>query len=128
MAAWTTFWERTLGYQAGREAPFSVWGFYGGGWGVAQKAVQAATLVGAVAVAFVPRRDDLVGLAALAAAILVAVELSATYWFYLYIAWFLGPALVAFLARPALTGVPVSRPRAEAPVRSPRPAAAPGSG
>ena len=123
-----TFWERTVGYQAGREAPFSVWGFYGGGWEIAQKAVQAATLVGAVAVAFVPRRDDLVGLAALAGAILVAVELSATYWFYLYIVWFLGPALVAFLARPALAGAPVRRPRAEAPARSTLPAAAARSG
>jgi hypothetical protein len=122
-----TFWERTVGYQVGREAPFSVWGVYGGGWEVAQKVVQAATLIGAVAVAFVPRRDDLIGLAALAGAVLVAVELSATYWFYLYIVWFLGPALVAFLARPALAGLPVRRPRAEAPARSSPPAAAPGS-
>ena len=122
-----TFWERTVGYQVGREAPFSVWGFYGGGWEVAQKVVQAATLVGAVAVAFVPRRDDLIGLAALAGAVLVAVELSATYWFYLYIVWFLGPALVAFLARPALSGLPVRRPRAEAPARSSPPAAAAGT-
>ena len=123
-----TFWERTVGYQVGREAPFSVWGFYGGGWLAAQKVVQAATLIGAVAIAFVPRRDDLVGLAALAGAVLVAVELSATYWFYLYIVWFLGPALVAFIARPALSGLPVTRPRAEAPARSSRPAAAAGSG
>ena len=123
-----TLWERTVGYQVGREAPFSVWGFYGGGWEIAQRVVQAATLFGAVAVAFVPRRDDLVGLAALAGAVMVAVELSATYWFYLYIIWFLGPALVAFLARPALSGLPVSRPRAEAPALSTRPAAAPGSG
>lgn len=122
-----TFWDRTVGYQVGREAPFSVWGFYGGGWEVAQKVVQGATLIGAVAIAFVPRRDDLVGLAALAAAILVAVELSATYWFYLYIAWFAGPAIVAFIARPALSGLPVSRPRAEAPARSSPHAAAAGS-
>ena len=63
-----------------------------------------------------------------AGAVLVAVELSATYWFYLYIVWFLGPALVAFIARPALSGLPVTRPRAEAPARSSRPAAAAGSG
>ena len=37
-----------------------------------------------------PRRRDLVGLAACAAAVLIAVELGVTYWFYLYIPWFFG--------------------------------------
>jgi hypothetical protein len=56
-----------------------------------------------VAVAFVPRRRDIVGLSALAAAVLIALQLGVTHWFYLYIAWFLGPALIALLgdAEPA---------------------------
>ena len=57
----------------------------------------------AVAVAFLPRRRDLVGLCALAAAVLIALQLGVTHWFYLYIVWFLGPLLIALLgdAEPA---------------------------
>ena len=57
----------------------------------------------AVAVAFLPRRRDLVGLSALAAAVLIALQLGVTHWFYLYIVWFLGPLLIALLgdAEPA---------------------------
>jgi hypothetical protein len=51
-----------------------------------------------VAVAFVPRRRDVVGLAALSAAVLIALQLGVTHWFYLYIVWFLGPVLIAMLA------------------------------
>ncbi len=50
-------------------------------------------------VAFVPRRDDVVGLAALAGAILVAMQLATTYWFYLYLVWVVPMALIAFLGR-----------------------------
>ncbi len=67
-----TFWDRTVGYQAGRAAPFSVWGLYGGGWEVGQGIVQVGVVLLAAGIAFVPRRDDVVGLSALAAAILVA--------------------------------------------------------
>ena len=54
-----TFWDRTIEFQADRDAPFSVWGFYGGGWEIAQRFAQAGLIVLAVALAFVPRRDDL---------------------------------------------------------------------
>ena len=53
----------------------------------------------AVALAFVPRRDDIVGLAALSGALLVAFQLATTYWFYLYLVWVAPLALIAFLAR-----------------------------
>ena len=46
-------------------------------------------------VAFVPRRRSLVQVAALAAAVLIAVELTAEHWFYLYIPWFAALALPA---------------------------------
>ena len=59
--------------------------------------MQIAALVLAGALAVMPRRDDLIGLAASAAAILIAIQLGVTYWFYLYVPWFLGAALVVLL-------------------------------
>lgn len=110
-----TFWDRTIAYQAGRDAPFSVWGLYGGGWEVAQQVVQLGVVLFAVGVAFVPRRDDLVGLAALCGAILAGTQLAATYWFYLYLVWAVPLALIAFLGRlPAADAAPVSSPAWEA--------------
>ena len=48
-----------------------------------------------MAVAFVPRTRDLRQVAALGAAVLIALQLTATYWFYFYIVWFAPLALVA---------------------------------
>jgi hypothetical protein len=91
-------YERTLAYQANRESPFSIWGLYGG-LSSLQAAVQGAALALALAVAFLPRRADLVGLAASAAAVLVAVQLGVEHWFYLYIPWFFGLAMLALLGQ-----------------------------
>jgi hypothetical protein len=119
-----TFYDRTLGFQASRGAPFSVWGLYGGGWEVGQRVVQIAAVLLAVAVALLPRRRDFVGLAALAAAVLIALQLGATYWFYLYLVWF---APLALLASLGAYGAPLTSPAraatARAPARSRRPAA-----
>jgi hypothetical protein len=116
-----TFADRTLGFQESRDAPFSVWGQLGDGWAPVQTAVQAAAVLLAVALAVVPRRRDAVGLAALSAAILIATQLGVTYWFYLYVAWFLGPVLVAVLGRGAGALSPLPpRPRAPGAARSPR--------
>jgi hypothetical protein len=93
-----TFLDRTLGFQATRDSPFSVWGQWDG-LGAVQVVVQAAAVLLAVAVAFVPRRRDLAGLAALSAAVLIAAQLGISHWFYLYVVWFLGPVLVALLGR-----------------------------
>ncbi|MGA2006171.1 MAG: glycosyltransferase 87 family protein [Solirubrobacteraceae bacterium] len=102
-----TIWSRTIAYQADRSAPFSIWGLYGG-LRAEQVAVQVLAVVLALALAVLPRRDDLIGLCACAAAILIAVELGASYWFYLYIPWFFGPAIVALLG---VYDAPVSRGR-----------------
>lgn len=91
-----TIYDRTLGYQAGRGSPFSVWGFVGGLGGL-QTAVQAAAVALALLVAVRPRRKDVVQVAALAAAVLIALQLGVTHWFYLYIVWFLPLVLVALL-------------------------------
>jgi hypothetical protein len=90
-----TFFDRTLGFQGSRGSPFSIWGLRD--WTTAQAVVQIAAVLLAVAVAFLPRRRDLIGLAALTAAVLIALQLGITHWFYLYIVWFFGPLMVALL-------------------------------
>jgi hypothetical protein len=94
-------YERTIAYQANRGSPFSVWGLYGGLHG-AQQAVQAGAVVLALALAVLPRRggaSQIAGLAAAAAAILIALQLGIEHWFYLYIPWFFPLVMVALLAR-----------------------------
>jgi hypothetical protein len=93
----SAFWHDTVSYQVGRSAPFSIWGLWGG-LGVEQRLVEGATLALALAVAFVPRRRGIVEVAALGAAVLVAMQLCLTYWFYLYIPWFFPLVIVALAA------------------------------
>ena len=99
-----TFWDRTIGWQVGRESPFSLWG-----WGqyhargvpdlhLVQRVLQGLLLVGALAVAFVPRRKSPLQLAALTGALLIGFELVLTHWFYLYVPWFFPFAAFALLA------------------------------
>jgi hypothetical protein len=57
----------------------------------------------AVAVAFVPRKRDEVTVAALGAAVLIALQLAVTHWFYLYLVWFLPLMLIALLAPRGVT-------------------------
>ncbi len=103
-AALETFWDRTLGFQLGRDSPFSIWG-----WGQyrasgipdlasLQTVVQVATIVLAGVVATVPREKGPLELAALTAAVLLAIELSLTHWFYLYLPWVLPFVLLALFA------------------------------
>src|SRR4051794_27050675 len=89
------FFDRTLGFQTSRGSPFSIWGLRG--WTTARAAVQIGAVLLAVAVAFLPRRRDLVGLAALTAAVLIGLQLGIAHWFYLYVVWFYGPLMVALL-------------------------------
>jgi hypothetical protein len=92
------FWDATIGYQADRGSPFSIYGLWGGlDW--LRTLAQVATIGLGVAVAFLPRRRDLVGLAALAAAVLIAVQLSLSYWFFLYVAWTAPLVFIALLCR-----------------------------
>ena len=90
-------YDRTIGYQASRPSPFSLWGQVDSlGW--LQTLTKAAAGVLALAAAFVPRRPDLRQTAALGAAILIAVELTATHWFYLYVVWFVPLLFVVLFA------------------------------
>ena len=91
--AMRTFWERTIGFQAGRNSPFSIWGwgqYHAEGipdLGFLQPVVAVLAVVLALVVALVPRRKGPVELAALTAAVLVAFQLTLTHWFYLYLPW-----------------------------------------
>ena len=90
-------YDRTLGYQAARSSPFSVWGL-APSLDFLRVAVRAAAVALAVGVAFYPRRRSAVDVAALAAAVTIAVQLGATHWFYFYVVWFLPFVLVASFA------------------------------
>ena len=60
-----------------------------------QTVVKVAAVGLALAVAFVPRRPDERQVAALGAAVLIALQLAVTHWFYLYVVWFVPFVLVA---------------------------------
>ena len=91
-------YDRTIGYQASRPSPFSIWGQVDSlDW--LQTALKVAAAGLALLVAFVPRRIDLRQIAALGAAVLIAIQLTATHWFYLYVVWFVPFVLVAPVRR-----------------------------
>ena len=88
------FYDHTLGYQAARSSPFSVWG-QAPSIHFLQPVERVGAAVLALAVAFWPRRKNAAQVAALAAAVVIAVQLGATHWFYFYVVWFLPLALAA---------------------------------
>jgi hypothetical protein len=90
------FWSRTIGYQLDRDSPFSIWGQHDG---LRPVQIGLMVLVGAAAIAVLrwPRRLDLPTLTALSGALLIAIQLPLTHWFYLYIPWFLPFALLAMV-------------------------------
>jgi hypothetical protein len=98
------FWDRTLGWQLGRESPFSIWD-----WGqyhargipdlhLVQLPLIGLVLAGAVAAAFWPRWKSPLQLAALTAALVLGFQLVLTHWFFLYIPWFFPFVAFAVLA------------------------------
>jgi hypothetical protein len=90
-------YDRTVGYQAARPSPFSIWGQVESlDW--LQLAIKIGATGLALLVAFVPRRVDARAAAALGGAVLIALQLTATHWFYLYIVWFVPFVLVALFA------------------------------
>jgi branched-subunit amino acid transport protein AzlD len=91
-------YDRTLGYQASRGSPFGVWG-----QAPSLHFLQTLSKVFALGLAallfFVPRRRSTVQVAALAAALLIAVQVTANHWFYPYVVWFAPLVLVALFAQ-----------------------------
>jgi hypothetical protein len=92
-----TIYDQTIGFQAARGAPFSVWGLYD--LPGPQHVWQAGAALFALVVGLLPRRRDVIGLAALAAAVVIVLQLGVTYWFYLYLVWFFPFVAVALFAR-----------------------------
>jgi Glycosyltransferase family 87 len=108
-------WHLTVGYQLHRTTPLSLWTLYPSlAW------LKVALTVGAVllatVLAFVPRRREGAQAAALAAAVLIATQLPAGYWFYFYVVWFAPFVLIALFTR-QVHGSPDSRPRRSAPAQ-----------
>ena len=104
------FYDQTIGFQFGRESPFSIWG-QNPGLDPLLSVVKVAVVALAVLVAFVPRRRDAFQVAALGAAVLLGLQFIAIHWFYLYIVWFAPYVLVALFGE-YHTG-PVQRDRQE---------------
>ena len=88
-----TFWERTIGFQSGRDSPFSIWGwgqYHAQGipdLGFLQPVVVVLAVALAGVVAVLPHRKSPLQLAALTVAVLCAFQLTLTHWFYLYLPW-----------------------------------------
>ncbi len=101
-----TFWDRTIGFQSGRDSPFSIWGwgqYHARGipdLGFLQPVAAVAAVTLAAVLAVVPRRKGPVELAALTAALLVAFQLTLTHWFYLYLPW-VAPFVLLWLLLPS---------------------------
>jgi hypothetical protein len=98
------FFDRTIKWQVGRQSPFSLWD-----WGqyhargipnlrIVQHVLQGALVLGALALAFVPRRRSPLRMAALTAAVLVGFECVLTHWYYPYLPWFFPFAVLALVA------------------------------
>jgi hypothetical protein len=117
------FWDRTLGWQLGRESPFSIWD-----WGqyhasgipdlaVLQKVVIGLVVLLALALAVVPRRRTPLTVAALTGALLIGFQLTLTHWFYLYIPWFFPFVVLAVLAPAPARPPAIVEPEADRPSR-----------
>ena len=90
-----TVYNRTIAYQSNRSSPFSIWGQVNG-LEPLRIGLLAATGVMALAFAAWPRQKSLEQIAALGAALLIMLQLTAHHWFYLYIVWFFPLLLIAF--------------------------------
>lgn len=90
-------YQRTIGWQIERQGGTTIWGQYPSvEW--LRPLVRVAVIAFAVALAFVPRRRTPVQVAALAAAAVLAFELSLGTWLPSYVVWFAPVAFVAFFA------------------------------
>jgi hypothetical protein len=89
-------WRHTVARQAGSASPFSVWGMWERiEW--LRAPLEALTLVGAVAAVFA-RDRGVAQAAAVGAALIISVEITALHWIYFYILWFLPLVVVALFA------------------------------
>ena len=125
------FYDHTIGYQLTRSDVFSLWALHPGlNW--LKVIVEMATVVLAFALGWARGPRSIAQVAALAGALMVALQLPAVHWFYFYLVWFAPLVFVALFAReaggPQLDGargaIPLARSRPR-PRRSSRPDAHP---
>jgi Glycosyltransferase family 87 len=104
-------WNCTLGYQLSRSPDFSLWAvFFNIGW--TQKLLEVAAIGVMLVAGFWPGRRTLTEISALAAAILIALQLPGGHWYYFYISWFAPLVIVALFTRHVLPlAAAVERPR-----------------
>jgi hypothetical protein len=94
-------YDRSFGYQASRDSTFSIWGLEPGlGW--LQDVAKLFAVALAIAVAFVPRKRSIFQVAALAACVVIALQVASTHWLYPYAVWFAPLVFVALF--PAYRG------------------------
>jgi hypothetical protein len=98
-------WSHTIGYQLTRSDIFSIWALHPS-LAPVKLLIELAAVLFAVAVAFRPRGPRTHSqVAALAAALIIALQLPALHWSYMYIVWFLPLVLITVLvgdgSRPA---------------------------
>jgi hypothetical protein len=106
------FYDRTIAYQADRDSPFSIWGQVG--LEPLRIAILAAVAMLSVLLAFRPRAKTLTQVAALGAALIIGLQISAQHWFYLYLVWFY-PLLLVALATASAPGPAPARTSPPAP-------------
>ena len=98
------FFDRTVRFQVGRDSPFSLWDwrqYHAKGLPdlrILQRVLEGVLVIGALALAWVPRRRSPLRMAALTAAVLIGFELVLTHWFYLYLPWFFPFVVLALVA------------------------------
>jgi len=103
------FYDTTIGFQLGRTSVFSPWGLHpDAAWlGALQTLLEVGAVALAVVVAVFPRGPCTPAqVAALGAAVLIAVQLPASHWFYFYVVWFMPFLLVALFCEHAEPDTP----------------------
>ena len=100
----SVFVHHTFGYQFGRDSPFSLWDwrqYHAKGLPdlhCVQHVLQAALVVGALALYRWPRRRSPLQMAAFTGALLIGFEMVLTHWSWLYLPWFFPFVAFALLA------------------------------
>jgi hypothetical protein len=91
-------WHETIGFQMRRRSFLSLWGQYPELEPV-QTVVKAAVVVLAAGIAVRPRTRDLGQVAALAGAVVAALQLTVVFWSFFYLAWLVPFMLAAVVLR-----------------------------
>lgn len=111
-----TFYHDTIGSQLHRTSPFSIWGQHAS-LHLLRLGAEAGTVMLAIALAFVPRQRSSGQVAALAAALVIAVEICVSYWYYSYVVWFAPLVFAALFASYSTSSEPTAVTLDELPVR-----------